>query len=221
MLLFIVCKRSLEREHASHSDIVAEVIAEADGADAYNQASEYDGIPINAILTDGRDFGFYRIDFASWTALRGVGTAEKGIPWQGSYRITLPHTERDTNYLIILKVIVEVVFDTFLDSYISGIRAQLRCLSRRARTQQTLVGIGYRRRMSTGVWESVYSVAVKALETLRQAHGMRVVSVDEAERMAERGIVMLRESAMSIPDHETDWSLLDDWDELKATLLRV
>ena len=220
-LLFIVSKRSLEGEPASHSDIVAQCIAEADGADMSNHAREYDGIPINAILTDGRDFEFYRIDFTSWTALRGVGTAEEGIPWQDPYRISLPHTERAPDYLPILKVIVEVVFDTFVQSFISGIQAQLKYTSRRARTQQTLVGIGYRRRMSNGLWESVYMLAIKALETLRQAHGMRVVDVDEAEQMAERGIATLRESAMSIPDREIDWSLLDNWDELKDAILRV
>lgn len=221
MLLFIEYKRSLEGEPASHSDIVAQCIAEADGADTYNQAREYDGIPINAILTDGRDFEFYRVDFVSWTALRGVGTAQEGIPWQDPYRITLPHSERAPNYLAILKTIVEVVLDTFIQSYISGIQAQLSYSSRRARTQQTPLGVGYRRRMSTGLWESVYTSAIKALGTLRQAHSLRVVNVDEAEQMAARGIEILRESAMSIPDRETDWSLLDNWSERKGALLRV
>jgi hypothetical protein len=221
MLLFIEYKRSFEGDPTSHSDIVAQCIAEADGADSYNQAREYDGIPIHAILTDGRDFEFYQIDFTSWTALRGMGTVEEGIPWHDPYRITLPHTERASDYLAIFKVIVEVIFDTFVQSYISGVRAQLNYSLRRARTHQTPIGVGYRRRMSTNRWDDVHQGATNALEALRQAHNMRVVDVDLAEQTAERGIEILRQSVMNIPDHDTDWSLLDNWDERKGTILRV
>jgi hypothetical protein len=110
----------------------AQVIAEADGADLFNQIKESDGIAIHAILTDGQVFEFFVINFYDWKMLRGVGIPIEAIPWQNSYQICLPPSERSPDYLPTLKQIIEVIFDTFIMAYINGISAQKSYSERRA-----------------------------------------------------------------------------------------
>ena len=57
-LLFIELKQSLAHDAHEHSKIVAQVMAEADGANLFNEEYRFDGIPIRAILTDGIEFEF-------------------------------------------------------------------------------------------------------------------------------------------------------------------
>jgi len=49
--------------HRAHSDIVVQVIAEEEGADASNKANEFDGIPINAILINGIGYELCCVSF--------------------------------------------------------------------------------------------------------------------------------------------------------------
>jgi len=59
MLLFIEFKDSLSGSQELHSNLIAQVLAEADGADLFNQIRECDGVAIHAILTDGNNFEFF------------------------------------------------------------------------------------------------------------------------------------------------------------------
>jgi len=79
-LVFIELKESLTKNPQIHSDIVVQVMAEADGANLFNENYNFDGIPIRAILTDGVEFEFYFLDFKIWSVLQGVGSPEAGIP---------------------------------------------------------------------------------------------------------------------------------------------
>ena len=220
-LLFIEYKTSLEGNPDSHSDIVAQCIAEADDADIYNETRGFDGFPIHVILTDGRDFEFYQVDFSTYTAKRGAPSFKAGIMSSDPYRITLPHTERAPDWLPTLKVIIEVIFDTFLQSYISGIEAHLMFLRRQGRVQQTAFGIGYRYRKSLDNWDGVRHLAQTALDVFRDAHSARMVDTAEAETKAARGLAMLKQSADLIPDPQVDWSITANWDEREEALLRV
>src|SRR5204863_928800 len=104
------------------------------------------------------------------------------------------------DWLPTLKVIIEVIFDTFLPSYISGIEAHQMFSRRRARVQQTEFGIGYRRRRSVDTWDRVHHLARMALETFRDAHHARMVDTADAETTATRALVMLQQSTDLIPD---------------------
>jgi hypothetical protein len=124
VLLFIELKHSLAVSNEDHADMVAQVLAEADGADTANQSKEFDGVPIHAILTDGIHYEFYWISFNSWTVFRGAGAMNEGITVYGDPgRISLPNSERAPDYVGQLKIILEVLLDTFLQTYINGICA--------------------------------------------------------------------------------------------------
>jgi hypothetical protein len=56
---------------------------------------------------------------------------------------------------------------------------------------------------------------------MRQAHFMKVSDPDVAGPLAETGLMHLRESALSIPRPDLDWSYLDNWDEGKLSLQYV
>ena len=66
-----------------------------------------------------------------------------------------------------------------------------------------------------------HSKAVEALATMRNAHSMRVSDPDGADQLAEKVLMYLRESALSIPRPDLDWSYLDKWDERKLELQPV
>ena len=222
MLLFIELKHTLMTTHAGHSDVIAQVMAEADGADCFNKCHEFDGIPIHCILTDGISFEFYFLTFHNWVVLRGVGKAENGISWVNPYgRISLPASERSPDYVGQLKIILEIVFDTFLQSYEDAIYAQRKYSERRARMHNTENGTGFRRRPSTNFWDYAYDRAIKAHCVLRHAHTMRVAQPEEADVIAEHGLLLLKESAMVMPHPELDWSLLDSWSERKLAIQRI
>jgi hypothetical protein len=103
-------------------------------------------------------------------------------------------------------------------AYISGIEAHQIFSRRRARVQQTEFGIA---RRSVDTWDRVHHLARTALETFRDAHHARVVDTADAETTADRGLVMLQQSADLIPDPRTDWSIIENWDEREQALLRV
>ena len=65
MLVFVEFKNMIDSDSRLRSDLVAQVIAEADAADLFNQNAGYIGVGINAILTDGRVWEFYNLDFPS------------------------------------------------------------------------------------------------------------------------------------------------------------
>jgi hypothetical protein len=158
-LLFIELE-SLSHNAQAHSKIVAQVMAEADEANLFNEEYRFDGIPIRAILTDGIDFEFYFFDFKTWSVQRGIGSAESGIPWHTYPRVSLPPWERASDYLAKLKIVTEVIFDEFIDSYIVGLEAQLEHSSAEL-SFQTIPNIdsGVIGRESTGYWERAYAQA--------------------------------------------------------------
>lgn len=121
VLCFVEYEQGLPTGVEAHSDVVAQIIAEMDGADTFNQNGEIDGIRIQAILTDGVIFEFYAGDFKDWTIHREIGLVEEGIPYEGGYQITLPQSEKAPDYLAKLKVVVEVVFDSFLTSSMESV----------------------------------------------------------------------------------------------------
>lgn len=222
VLLFIELKHSLAVSNENHANIIAQVLAEADGADTANQSKEFDGVPIHAILTDGVHYEFYWISFNSWTVYRGMGCVTEGITIYGEPgRISLPGSERAPDYVGQLKVIFEVLLDTFLQTYINGIWASREYSARRTRFQTLPQGSGFRRRPSTGAWEVAHAKALTALEILREAHSLRVMDVDAADNLAKRGLQALKESALSIPHPELDWSYLDNWETRRAAIQRV
>ena len=63
ILCFIEFKDKLPLNASEHSDIVAQVIAEMDGADTFNKTQEFDGMKMQAILTDGLSYVFYQCTF--------------------------------------------------------------------------------------------------------------------------------------------------------------
>jgi hypothetical protein len=221
ILLFIEFKVSLTGSHEKHSNVIAQIIAEADGVDLFNQIKECDGIAIHAILTDGKAFEFFVINFCEWKVMRGVGGPIEAIPWQNGHQICLPPSERPQDYLPTLKQIIEAILDTLMMAYINGITTQKIYLVRRARTEDTELGGVYVRRRSTTFWDEAYMRATNSLDMLRAAHGHRVVDKLQAEQMAWYGLHLLRESVMSIPLPEMDWSLLDSWDTREDALMDV
>ena len=221
MLLFVEFKDSLAGSHEKHSNVIAQIIAEADGADLFNQIKECDGIAIHAILTDGQAFEFFMINFYHWKIMRGVGSPIEAIPWQNGHQICLPPSERSPDYLPTLKQIIEVIFDTFITAYINGISAQKNYSARRARIEDSELGDVYVPRHSTIFWDAAYTRAKNSLDMLRHAHGHRIIDKSQAEQMALHGLQLLNESVMSIPLPEMDWSLLDSWESREDALMDV
>lgn len=221
MLLFIEFNESLAGSHEKHSNVIAQIIAEADGADLFNQINECDGIAIHAILTDGQAFEFFVINFYEWKIMRGVGSTIEAIPWQNGHKICLPPSECSPDYLSTLKQIVEVILDTFIMAYINGIASQKRYSARQARIKDSMLEEAYGPRRSTTFWDEAYTRAMNSLDMLRLAHGHRVIDKPQAEQMALYGLRLLTESVMSIPLPETDWSLLDSWDTTEDALMGV
>jgi hypothetical protein len=82
-------------------------------------------------------------------------------------------------------------------------------------------GSGFRRRASTGAWEVAHTKALTALETLREAHSLRIADPDAADSLAEQGLQELKESALSIPHPELDWSYLDNWETRRTAVQRI
>lgn len=221
MLLFIEVKDTLKGGPAKHSDLVAQVLAEADGADLFNKVNECDGIGIHAILTDGQRFEFYFVNFYEWRVMRGVGSAVEAVPWIDGNQLCLPSSERAPNFRSTLKCVVEVIFDTVLMSYINGVAAQKSYSERRARMEDSDIGKLYVPRRSTNFWDEAYTRATNALTQLRMAHGHRLIDRVGADAMAFHGLNLLTESVMSIPLPDTDWSLLDGWEDAVDALLGV
>src|SRR5208282_1420622 len=204
-----------------HSNVIAQIIAEADAADLFNQIKECDGIAIHAILTDGQTFEFFVINFCEWKIMRGVGSPIEAVPWENGYQICLPPSERSPNYLSTLKQIIEVILDTFIMAYINGIAAQKSYSSRRARVEDSELGGAYVPRHPTTYWDEAYIRATNSLDMLRLAHGHRMIDKPQAEQMALYGLDLLTKSVMSIPVPEMDWSLLDSWDWREDALMGV
>ena len=221
LILFIEFKDSLKGPPGKHSDVIAQLLAEADGADLFNQIHESDGIAIHAILTDGQAFEFYVVNFYDWKVMRGVGSPIEAIPWIDGHQICLPSSERAPNYHSVLKCLIEVIFDTFLMAYINGLTAQKSYSARRARVEDTEAGGMYVPRRSTNYWDEAYTRAENALTRLRFAHGHRVINKAEADNMACHGLDLLTQSVLSIPLPDMDWSLLDGWDEAEDALMGV
>lgn len=211
MLVFIEVKDTLKGGSAKHSDLVAQVLAEADGADLFNKVNECDGIGIHAILTDGQRFEFYSVNFYDCRVMRGVGSPVEAVPWIDGHQLCLPSSERAPNFRSALRCIVEVIFDTIIMAYINGVSARKSSSQRRARMEDSEMGEMYVPRRSTSFWDEAYTQATNALAQLRLAHGHRLINKVEADAMAFYGLDLLTESVMSIPLPDTDWSLLDGW----------
>src|ERR1700737_2592348 len=71
-------------------------------------------------------YEFYRCTFKNWSLYRGVALPERGIVGDPGkeYRISLPASERAPDYLVKLKTVTELIFDTFLTAYTVGIIGQ-------------------------------------------------------------------------------------------------
>ena len=80
-----------------------------------------------------------------WAALKDTGFSKEGEPVLDLTRITVPETEQALEYPAILKVIVEVIFDAFLQSYIFGISAQRMGSIRSASSRHSGLLVEYRR----------------------------------------------------------------------------
>ena len=121
-----------------------------------------------------------------------------------------------------MKVVTEVIFDEFIDSFIVGLQAQLEHSSAELSSQIIPnIGKGVIRRESTGYWERAHSQAQVAGRMLRESHHTRVMDPYHADEMARQGIECLQQSALSIPHEELDWSLLDNLEEREQAVLRV
>lgn len=213
---------SLPTGTVAHSNVIAQVLAEMDSADTYNQLEEYDGMPIQAVLTDGIHFEFYCASFKYWDVRRGMAKMEEGFPFMNATRLSLPASERAPDFLSKLKSITEAIFDTFIQAYITGIVSQRHHSIRRQRTSNERgVGAGFRRRYSTSFWDIAQRKANEAIDLLRKAHHHRIVNPMEADEFAVIGLKLLEESAMSIPNPELDWSLVDRWDDRGPSLMCV
>ncbi len=221
VLCFVEYKQGLRHGPDVYSDIVAQVIAEMDGADTHNQSGEMDGICIHAILTDGVTFEFFKANFKHWTMHRGLGYLDEGVPYDGGYRISLPDAERAVDYLAKLKVVVEIIFDTFLTSYVEGIAAQKARSERHQRNWEDQLGRGFLRRKSNSFWEFAESEAVEAQTKLHAAHRYRLINPHEADELAQIGLRHLTQSVLSIPTPGLDWTFLDNWDQRAEALMRV
>ena len=138
-LVFIEVKRQLSYNPHEHSKMIAQVMAEADGANLFNKESHFDDIPIRAILTDGIGFEFYFFDFKTRSIRRGISSPQAGIPDNTFPLIVLPIFEKDREYAIQLKVIAEVIFHEFIDSYIVGLDSQMEHLA--AEQSSEVVGL--------------------------------------------------------------------------------
>jgi hypothetical protein len=66
LLLFIEFKTALPSGDKACSNVIAQVIAEADGANTFNMTCKLDGFPIYCILTDGKTFEFFTCYFKEW-----------------------------------------------------------------------------------------------------------------------------------------------------------
>ena len=60
-----------------------------------------------------------------WNLPRGIGHVEQEIPFNREIRIPTPPLDRASDYLAKLKVVIEIVFDIPLASYITGTESQL------------------------------------------------------------------------------------------------
>lgn len=112
-----------------------------DGADAWNSTRGHDGVMIRAILTDGKDFIFFKVEFRTYVIQRGITTDQAGIHSFDHTRITIPHDEEDPEFLLKLKVLCEVVFDTFIEAYLSAVNAKQLQSHRHAQIQATDFGV--------------------------------------------------------------------------------
>jgi hypothetical protein len=77
MLVFIELKQSLTHSPCAHSNVVAQIMAGADGANLFNEKYRFDGIPIKAILTDGVEFEFYFFDLRIGQYKEGLGQRKR------------------------------------------------------------------------------------------------------------------------------------------------
>lgn len=193
MLLFIEYKKCLEGSNEHLSNIVAQVIAEIDTADAWNSTMGRDGVTIRAILTDGKDFMFFKVDFRTYVIQRGIPTDQAGIRSFDHTRITIPHDEEDPAFLLKLKVLCEVVSDTFIGAYLSAVNAKQLRSHRHAGTQATDFGVRYLGCNLTNFWDTAYAKGQSALKLLREATTARTLSTWEAEILADTGISLLPE----------------------------
>jgi hypothetical protein len=81
ILCFMEFKETPPTDAERYSDVVAQGIAEMDGADTHNGDKEYDGCTIHSMLTDGYSFEFYRCDFKMWTIHRRIwGHRKRSLP---------------------------------------------------------------------------------------------------------------------------------------------
>jgi hypothetical protein len=92
--------------------------------------------------------------------------------------------------------VVEVMFDTFVQSFIVGVEAQGKYVTRHGATMlEPGVGSWYLRPGAeiTTFWDSALFKAQEALAQLRAAHHQRLVSPLVSEESAQRGLRLLNE----------------------------
>jgi hypothetical protein len=208
VLLFIEYKDRFPGSNA-HTEIVAQVIAEMDAADVFNDTQGDIRIPIHAILTDGQGFEFYYCD-SSWIVRRGMTNENEGmIPRE--QRIHLD--EGCPSYLSNLKIVVEVIFDTLLQAYVNAIHESRVAWEKK---RESLARAPDYSRMAERIVVRTEK-AKEALQTLRGAR--KLEDLKDAEEHAKLGLQLLRESVLAIP--YKDRSLMDRWEDQMEDLLRA
>ena len=168
ILCVVEFKHTLPTGAATHSDVIAQVIAEMDGADMFTKLRNMTACLFMLFLPTEPNFEFYFNNFKHWTVHRGIGQLDEGIAFDNQHRISLPSSERAPDYLAKFKTVVEIIFDTFLQAYIVGILSQkAHSLRRERKLDQPNLGTGFRRRLSTRFWDIASAKAYEAIATFR------------------------------------------------------
>ena len=223
VLLFVQCKDSLDGSPEGHSNLIAEIIEQAETEDLQNNACEL-GVPLHIILTDGERWEFYMVDFSNCQIFRGMGeNLHHRIPFIDPYCLRLPTSDQDPAYLPQLKRILEIIFVTLLQAYINGCYSRklmtLRCERDDAITKMASHVVP-EHSASMGFWLGCYEHATMALYMFRTAHDEIGINLEPAEKCAAEGLAVLKQSTDCIPV-DVDCSLLDNWETRRLELLRV
>jgi hypothetical protein len=175
-------------------DIIAQVLAECAACDYVNSKTQH-WVPILAILCDGEKFEFLVYD----SGIKSVYSSEmvtgvvdmKGNPQR---------------FLATLKETTEYIFDYFLMAYINGLR------SFGHKSELAAAQSRSKKRKSTEKWMDALAKAEYAHMLLREAAELaREEAFEKAEETAERGITMLQESVLGVPDVRLQ--KITEWDK--------
>jgi hypothetical protein len=176
-------------------DIIAQVLAECAACDYANSKRRH-WVPILAILCDGEKFEFLVYD-------SGI----KSVYSSGMVTGVVDMKGKSQRFLATLKETTEYIFDYFLMAYINGLR------SFGHRSQLAAAGSKSKRRESTAKWMDALAKAEHAHMLCREAAVLAQGRMyKEAEETAARGIDMLKESILQVPELTVE-RVSELWDE--------